>query len=248
MPTATSKRGPAAEVHLRLLGGFDLAVLGRPVELSFAPQRLVALVAVHGKPISRTLAASTLWPEKPEARAHANLRSCLWRLKEPGLHHVLVSGANLALGPQVSSDIDLLERLGWGVVDGSAPADVCRDLDLFVRPLLPGWYDDWVIMERERLAQLQARFLDNVVASLVAAGKLTRALDYAVRLVGADPLRERSQLCLLRVYAAEGSWGQLHEQLRSYEDLLRRTFGCGVTTAFRSAVTELAAPVAAIVP
>jgi two-component SAPR family response regulator len=105
--------------------------------------------------------------------------------------------------------------------------------------LLPGWYDDWVVLERERLAQLQARFLETLVTALVEVRELTHALDHAVRLVQADPLRERSQLCLLRVYAAEGSWGQLYRQLTAYEQLLRHSFGCGMTRAFRSAVTEL---------
>jgi DNA-binding SARP family transcriptional activator len=242
--TAGSQCSREVATELHLLGGFSVTVTGESVDLSIASQRLLALIAIHGQPISRTLAASTLWPEKPEARAYANLRSCLWRLKDPGLRHVLVGhGSTLALGHEVASDLDRLGRLGWGIVDGTVLVDVGQDADLFLRPLLPGWYDDWVVMERERLAQLQARFLESLVAALITVGDLTHALDYAVRLVAADPLRERSQLCLMRVYATEGSWGQLHAQLRSYEDLLSRTFGCGGTAAFRSAVAELIAPV-----
>jgi DNA-binding SARP family transcriptional activator len=240
---------PTQRLHadLRLLGGFDLAIEGSAVGLPESSQRLVALVALNGRPMVRAEAAATLWPEKPEARAYANLRSSLWRLHELAEGQVVVAdGPRLALDPAVRLDLARVEAVGWALTDGpAAAAALLQEADLFVLPLLPGWYEDWVVMERERLAQLQARFLESLVLTLVAASELTRALDYAVRLVRSDPLRERSQLCLLRVYAAEGSWGQLHGQLEAYEGLLRTTFGCEATTAFQAAVAELVTPVRA---
>jgi DNA-binding SARP family transcriptional activator len=227
-------------VRLQLLGGFELWVDGIPIDLSAASQRLVALMAIQAKPIRRALAAGILWPEKSDARANANLRSCLWRLNEPGRRSVVVSrGLNLSLDDGVSLDVSHLERVGWAILHDPTLADSCEAPDLFIHPLLPGWYDDWVVMERERLAQLQARFLEAIVVALVSARKLTRALDHALRLVRADPFREQSQLCLLRVYAAEGSWRQFHQQLTEYEKLLREAFGCGVSSAFRSAAVAL---------
>jgi DNA-binding SARP family transcriptional activator len=238
--TADAEALGCPAVELRLLGGFELSVGGTTLELSAMSQRLVALVALHGKPMPRMLAAATLWPEKTETRAYANLRSCLWRHKEPEPHPILVgAGSSLALGPDVALDVRRLERLGWAMIDGDGPPPPAEHCDLFTLPLLPGWYDDWVVMERERLALLQARFVEALVGALVASGQLTRAVNHAIRLVGADPLRERSQLCLLEVFAAEGSWGQIYEQLRSYEALLQTTFGCGVTGRFRAAVAEL---------
>jgi DNA-binding SARP family transcriptional activator len=198
------------------------------------------LIALHGKPVPRALAAGILWSEKSEARAHANLRSCLWRLNQPEPRPVVVGrGLTLALHHEVSLDVFQLERLGWAILENPTSVDLHEVPDLFVHPLLPGWYDDWIVMERERLAQLQARFLESLVTALVCAHELTRALDYAVRLVRADPLREQSQLCLLRVYAAEGSWGQFRRQSSEYENLLRDTFGCDVSSGFRSAAGEL---------
>jgi DNA-binding SARP family transcriptional activator len=231
---------PGVGVDLRLLGGFELCADGTPIDLSAASQRLVALIALQGRPLRRALAAGVLWPEKSQERASANLRSCLWRLEQP-LHKPIVMshGLTLALDRDVSVDVCRLERVGWAILEAPCSADPDEDPDLFVQPLLPGWYDDWVVMERERLAQLQARFLEGLVRALVAAQQFARALDYAIRLVRADPLREHSQLCLLRVYAAEGCWGQISRQVAEYDDLMRDTFGCGVSDTFVTAANEL---------
>jgi DNA-binding SARP family transcriptional activator len=231
---------PGAAVDLRMLGGFELCADGVPIDLSAASQRLLALIALHGKPLRRTLVAGVLWPEKPQERANANLRSCLWRLEQPAHTPIVVChGLTLALDRDVSVDVWRLERVGWAILEVPTTADPNEDPDLFVQPLLPGWYDDWVVMERERLAQLQARFLEGLVTALVAARQFARALDYAIRLVRADPLREQSQLCLLRVYAAEGCWGQISRQVAEYDNLMRDTFGCGVSAAFMSAANRL---------
>ena len=62
-----------ARSHLRMLGGFEVTVDGRHVDIADASQRLLVLLALSGKPQRRTRVAGTLWPEKPEARAAANL-------------------------------------------------------------------------------------------------------------------------------------------------------------------------------
>src|SRR5207249_1373074 len=56
--------------------------------------------------------------------------------------------------------------------------------------LLPGYYGDWVLQEREWLAERFFQALGQLVAHLEQAGQLHHALEYARRGVGADPLRE----------------------------------------------------------
>ena len=115
----------------------------------------------------------------------------------------------------------------WLGAREAAQIEVDRiDPRLFLLELLPGWYDDWVIFERERLAQLQLHFLEALAYALVDRRCLAQALDVALRLVSADPLQEASQHALLCVYRSERSLGQARRQYAAYRELIRRTFGC----------------------
>ena len=90
------------------------------------------------------------------------------------------------------------------------------DRALLHSSLLLGWYDDWVLLERERLAQLQLHFFEAKTYSLLRRSFVAEALDTALRLLAADPLREGTQRALLTVYCLEGSLGQAQEQLDRY--------------------------------
>ncbi|MDQ4096830.1 MAG: hypothetical protein M3144_03030, partial [Actinomycetota bacterium] len=67
-----------AQRRLSLVNGFGLAVGHRSVALSLAHQRLVAFLGLQPGPVTRPRVAATLWPERPEGRAGANLRSLLF--------------------------------------------------------------------------------------------------------------------------------------------------------------------------
>jgi DNA-binding SARP family transcriptional activator len=227
---ATESDGP---VMLDLLDGFRLSIGSERIDVSDMAQRLVAFVALHRRPLHRALVAGTLWPEKAEHRASANLRSCLWRLNDGNRYRTIVStGSSLALHPGVNVDVVDLERHGWALIDG-APTPVTRlATTSFSHELLPGWYEDWVIIERERLGQLQIRFLEALVDKLRDVGDFARAIDHAMRLVAIDPLRERSQFALIHALADEGSWGRACRQAAEYRLLMTNTFACPPTATF----------------
>jgi DNA-binding SARP family transcriptional activator len=231
---------PEQSPVLELLDGFSLRVASGPVEVSDMAQRLVALVALRARPVCRSLVAGTLWPDKSESRASANLRSSLCRLNAAGpVPIVLCSGSSLLLDPRVRLDVALVEERGWALLDGSGSDVTHLNADWFSKELLPGWYDDWVIIERERLGQLQIRFLESWVHRLREAGHFARAIDNAIRLVAIDPLRERSQLALIHALADEGSWGRAHWQADQYCRLLEGAFGRDASLAFIAAYQDL---------
>ncbi|WP_433830987.1 AfsR/SARP family transcriptional regulator [Actinoplanes sp. CA-015351] len=220
-------------MSLELLDGFRLRAGADVVEVSDIGQRLIALLALHRRPVRRAVIAGTLWPDKTESRASANLRSILWRMNGAGSPGVVVCcGSSLGLRPGLGVDVVTLEEAGWALLDGSISAAAGLGFERLSQELLPGWYEDWVIVERERLGQLQIRFLEALVDALRRAGKFARAIDYAMRLVATDPLRERSQLALIHALVDEGSWGRARWQADQYRELLRETFGPGAAAAF----------------
>jgi DNA-binding SARP family transcriptional activator len=200
---------------------------GQRWDIAEGCQRLLVYLALQECPQSRGLVAATLWPDKTDRRAGANLRSSIWRLPEPlGKPLVVGNGCSLELAEHLDVDVRRVEAAGWALL--KEPDDVIDDVDpaLFHRELLPGWYDDWVIFERARLAQLQMHFLEALTYALIDRHRLPQALDIALRLVDADPLREGGQKALLAVYAAEGNHGQARRQYVAYRELIRQTFGC----------------------
>ena len=179
-PDVRDAEDPTATIFLELLDGFSLRLGASHVEVSDMAQRLVALIAIRGRPISRSLVAGTLWPDKSEARASANLRSSLWRLNAAGsVPTVRCSGSSLALDPRVKLDVELLERQGWELLDGAAGAAVhSLHADWFSKELLPGWYDDWVIVGSDGRLGDKATFLALVSRfqnALIAVGSYPAA-------------------------------------------------------------------------
>jgi DNA-binding SARP family transcriptional activator len=83
------------ELRVRVLGGTELAVAGRPlVELASAKEAaLVVYLAVTGTGHSRSALAGLLWSDLPEATARANLRLMLTKLRRvPGSRKQTSSG------------------------------------------------------------------------------------------------------------------------------------------------------------
>ncbi|MDJ0768571.1 MAG: BTAD domain-containing putative transcriptional regulator [Ilumatobacter sp.] len=217
---------------------------GIAIDLPDSTRRLIAYLALSDGPQERSLVAAILWPEKSDERAAANLRSSIWRMDAPtGVDLVSVHRSCIELGDDVSVDARDLQQSGWDLVhrglDVSAAVDV--DRRAFVAELLPGWYDDWVIAERERLTQLQLHFMEALAYALVRAGRIPEALDVAIRLSAADSLREGSQRVLLWAYCWEGSLGQARRQLERYRDELREEFGVEPSLDLASIMQAVAA-------
>lgn len=239
-------------VHLNLIGGFELSVGDVLVDVADPARRLLAFLALHRMAQPRALVAGSLWPDKPEARALANLRSALWAVNGDGQEPAVESsGGCLRLRASVEVDVNVVKDEGLSMIERSragleamGPALVESRLaasrGFLFDDLLPGWYDDWVLLERERFAELQVHVLDVLVPALTAAGNHWLAIHLALRLVALDPLRERSQLALIRAYLTEGSFGRAKRQHRAFEELMQCSLGSACWRSFGEVMAEAA--------
>jgi DNA-binding SARP family transcriptional activator len=96
---------------------------------------------------------------------------------------------------------------------------------LWPTALLPGWYDDWVVFERERLHQLRLHALERLAELMLERGSLALALQVALEAVRGEPLRETSNAVLISVYLAEGNVSDALHQYDVYSTLLDRELG-----------------------
>jgi DNA-binding SARP family transcriptional activator len=205
--------------RLSLLDGFHLEMGGRRVNLAVSSQRLLAYLAVCGA-ASRPAVAGTLWPQGSEQHAGGCLRTAVWRLRRAGVDLVEAQSSRLALAGPVRVDVVELRVQARRLLRPGATATL-QDLDT-VRmaggELLSGWYDDWVLFERERLRQLRMHALEALAACFTEQRRYAAALEAALEAVRVEPLRESGHREVIRVHLAEGN---LIEALRHYESFRR---------------------------
>jgi DNA-binding SARP family transcriptional activator len=219
----TADAPAAAAVRLSLLGGFRLELGGRMVELQPGTQRLVALLALQG-PLSRTAAGRLLWPEAQEPQVHARMRSTLWRLG--ACPAVRVVHRSLTVPGEVAVDlrprIDAAKRL----IERRTPEP--GDLEALVSgsgELLPCWYDDWVLVERERFRQLRLRALEALAELECDRGRYPIAVDAALAAVRVEPLCESVHHTLIRAYLGEHNLGEAARHYRTLAAVLAAELG-----------------------
>lgn len=211
--------------RLRLFDGFEYRVDGRLVELPLCTQRVVVFLAVHERPVIRSYTAVSLWPDKSIERANANLRSALWRLPSPAVGLVKCHGSQLRLSGDVDVDLRRAQDAARATLDGARTLVDPTGSALLSGDLLPGWYDDWVIFERERLRQLRLHALEALCVWLTHAGRFGAAVDVALAAVALEPLRESAQRVLIAVHLAEGNVSVAAHQYVQYRDLLWEALG-----------------------
>jgi len=217
---------------LRLLGGLTLGCNGRPVQLPAGTQRLIALAAVLDRPIGREEAAALLWPETGRQRAAGNLRSAWWRAQQvldPGL---LSDACVLRHGPQLQIDLAAATAVAESLLD--SPAD--GQLLLHCGDLLPGWYDDWVLMPQERFAQLRVTALINYAGDLLAEGRYARSIQAAVAAATADPLRDSAQAAVIRAHLARHDVATAMACYRAFRTRLRGELGVDPSAELRALI------------
>jgi DNA-binding SARP family transcriptional activator len=212
---------------LCLLGGPFVIKSGRRLEIPEGSKRLLVLVAVNGGRMERRRAAGILWPDCDHDRAAGNLRSALWRLRGTNIDLLRTDKGLLYLDPEVIVDIRQLSRWATRVVDGRADESEIRQLDLNAEAteLLPGWYDDWVVFERERLRQRLLHGIESSVRQLIAYGQFAHAVELALTAVRMEPLRESAQRVLIEAHLAERNFVEARRVYAAYHELLTAELG-----------------------
>ncbi len=237
MPVSGDPQGP----RLRLLGGFGLQVGGDTVLLAPCPQRLVALLALHDTALRRGYVAGLLWADSTEARAHGSLRSTLWKLRDAGPGVVEIRGDRLELSPNVDVDVRRVTSLARALVTGCFDGATVALLEpRFSCELLPGWYDEWILVERERHRQLSLHALESLCEHLTATRRYGAAVLAGLAAVDREPLRESAHRALMRVHLAEGNAGEAIRRYQQYAEIAARDLGVQPSAMMRSLLSGVA--------
>jgi DNA-binding SARP family transcriptional activator len=217
----------AGTAILHLFGGPYITVGRRRMDVPEGSKRLLAFVALHDRPVERRHAAGTLWPIGDDCRAAGNLRSALWRLKRACVPLIVADKCSLSLRDDLLVDLHVVSEWASRLINGSEAAS-----DMVVRPwgldsleLLPGWYEDWALMERERVRQRLLHALEALSVAFVHSGRCAEAIEVAMLAVSNEPLRESAQRALIEAHIAEGNWVEGRRRFDAYRHLMLRELG-----------------------
>jgi DNA-binding SARP family transcriptional activator len=206
---------------VQLFDGFRLEQGGRQRQLAPTAARLVAYLALNDTGLTRSQVAGTLWADRREDRAAASLRSAIWRVNS-GEHTPLVHAerSTLRLCPH-RLDARTAESAAHDQLVGG-PAIDPRALSGL---LLPGWDEDWVVVERERLRLLCLAGLEQMAAALLNAGELYRAIEAACAVIAVEPLQESAYRVFVEAHARLGNRAEAVRQYELCRAVLHRDLG-----------------------
>jgi len=216
-----SSRHPINGWVLRLLGRASLqGPKSLPLERKIAG--VLAYLSLEG-PTTRSKLAGLLWPESPESTARNNLAQALRRLRQAAGAELVIGGDTLELrGLEV--DVASLEVAHFagryqalaeasGVLLEGYDYDDCPD------------FDDWLLIQREKLAELRRMSLAALADELEQAGQYREALFQAERLLEADGLSESAYRRVMRLWYLLGDRSAALAAFERCAAVLKREMG-----------------------
>jgi DNA-binding SARP family transcriptional activator len=195
-------------------------------------QELFCYLLLHrDHSLPRETLASILWPETTTAQSKKNLRQTLWQLQtalgsqnESVNDRLLLvesdwvqlnSEANLWLDVAVFEQAyNLAQKIPGQELDSSTAQLLLDTVQLYQGPLLEGWYQDWCLLERERLQSMYLAMLDKLMSFCEVHHDYETGLLYGMRIMCYDRARERTHRRMMRLYYLIGDRA---EALRQYE-------------------------------
>jgi DNA-binding SARP family transcriptional activator len=236
--------------RIELLGRLR-ATQGDRVVTRFRARKTGALLAYlayyRERPHPREALIELFWPETEPHSGRNNLRrelsSLRRQLEPPGYPRsewlptgaVLVADrATVQLNPAAcTTDVIEFEAALADAARATRASERARRLsaavDRYSGELLPGHFADWIVPERQRLAEAFFQALWQLTTHWEQDGDQEAAIVWARRSVAADPLREESHRRLMGLLAAAGQPDAVLRQYQELERLFARELGVSPT-------------------
>lgn len=201
-------------LEVRLLGSFQIKHKKEPIVISSRPaQSLFAYLVLNaGTSHRREKLAGTFWPDSPEETARENLRHALWRMRKAlpaksKTEYLVVDDLSIAFNASAEYWLDASALAN---VDEDASSDeLMTVLASYRGELLPGFYDDWVVLEREHLSSIFEHHMARLVSLFQNEKRWLDVLDWAERWIKLGQKPEPAYRALMSAHAAKGDMSKV---------------------------------------
>jgi DNA-binding SARP family transcriptional activator len=203
---------------------------------------------------SRETLAELFWDGAKDGNSRRCLNTALWRLNRalsevaPGDHPFLRIDAQ-HIGFNTASDcrLDIAEfesRCLYAAELGTSSPEQQKALyqqaiALYQGDLLVDCYEEWCLIERDRLQRMYLRALDFLIGYYADRGEYAAGIDCATRLLACDPLREDVHRRAIDFYLAAGQPAAALRQYQACQTVLARELGTEPAPATRSLLPEV---------
>jgi DNA-binding SARP family transcriptional activator len=126
-----------------------------------------------------------------------------------------------------------------GRLPDTAAAELCHGLALYRGELLDGFFDDWILAEREQLRALYIRGQLRLLDHFIAGDEVEAAIECGREVLRLDPLRESVHRRMMALYAGNGEPAAARRQFARLVQLLQEELGVAPAAATLAAYQRL---------
>jgi predicted ATPase/DNA-binding SARP family transcriptional activator len=219
-------------LKIYLLGQFKLQWDDKTIELPSRPaQSLMAYLALNaGITQRREKLASLLWPEATEKNARSYLRQSLWRIRKSLQENSLESDEYFLVNeieitfinqPKIWIDAGLILNRSTSLQSD----ELSKIVNLYRGELLPGFYEEWVAMERDRLEAAFHEKMNLLIEKLIQERHWAEVLKWSEDWIRHGQSPEPAYRSLMRAYAGLGNQSMVNSTYQRCVETLKGELG-----------------------
>ena len=211
---------------------------------------LLAYLAYHPTLHPRERLAYAFWPDVPPgvARRSLNMAVCslqqqLTNLSGDKACALLSEWTTLQIdGDLVVTDVAQFESAYREALSSTGPGGreerLLTAVELYRGELLPGFYDEWVMPEQNRLAELFGRCVFMISELMERSGNLQPAIDLVWRALQGSPADEELNVRIMQLYCRAGQPESAIHRYRELERILVKERKKSLSLAARHCFAE----------
>jgi LuxR family transcriptional regulator, maltose regulon positive regulatory protein len=247
-------------LQVRFFGHFELLCDDDPMPLGRNGKALTILkylLANRTRPVSQDHLMGWLWPESNLKKARWSLNSAIHGLRKllsgcsssVSMNYVFLEDGYYRLSPgvRVTTDVENFDerqeqgrrlekdrRMREAAIEYEKAIELYRD-DYLIEDL----YEDWTMVERERLANSYIDLLGRLAVYYMEVGQHQECIRACYKVLEKDRCHEDSYRLLMECYARLGLRARALHQYRMCEQILGQEYGTSPSPETRSLYMRL---------
>jgi DNA-binding SARP family transcriptional activator len=242
-------------LQVRFFGHFEMLCDGETMSLGRNGKALTilkCLLANRTRPVSQDHLMGWLWPESNLKKARWSLNSAIHGLRKllsgcsssVSINYVLLEDGYYRLSPgvRVTMDVDDFDRhhergrrLEKDLRMREAAVEYEKAIGLYRDEyLVEDLYEDWTMVERERLANAYIDILGRLAIHYMEIGQHQESIRACYRVLEKDRCHEDSYRLLMQCYTRLGLRARALHQYRMCERILGQEYGTSPSPETRS--------------